>query len=174
MNNSPHSLRPIRFLPLQILRRSEEIHDGRLEEVIGFIAESRRWQRPIVVDCFDYIIMDGHHRFAAAVHFGLFWIPCIIYDYTEVQIVARRSGFDVSPDEIRRRAYAGCLYPSKTTRHIFPNQAWERPEGVWQSIDISLDDLVNPHLSPAHISHLQSMQLPHRPCASYKSRNILR
>lgn len=152
----PGTLRPVFLLPAQILLTCEEIDRNRLDDIKHAIQHSGRWTRPLVVSCFHHVLMDGHHRLAAALELDLFWLPCVVYSYSEVTIVARRPGYNTTPQEIIKRAHTRTLYPTKTTRHIFPDRAFEHPENVWQSISIPLADLKTPYLRiPSYFSSQQ-------------------
>lgn len=78
------------------------------------------WRKPICLEKNHLIIMDGHHRFAAAKYLGLKFVPCELYSYEDVKVGRWREDYEVTPRCIIERGLAGDLYPYKTTDHTFP------------------------------------------------------
>lgn len=63
----------------------EEIVEGRLSDLINKIKREKSVDMPIVVaripNSNKYLIVDGHHRWAALKNMGYKYIPCVIIDY---------------------------------------------------------------------------------------------
>lgn len=112
---------PIVLIETDRLRRHEEHVPSNADHVRGQIMSAGTWTTPIVVEWKDLIVMDGHHRLSVARQAGLTFVPCILADYHTIQVESRRPDIVVTPDEIRRRALSGLLYPPKTTRHHIPS-----------------------------------------------------
>ena len=113
--------RPVELIELRDLSITEETEPEQALTVARMILRTGAWTRPIAVEREHHAIMDGHHRYAAAVMLGLSRIPCVFYRYHEVEVYPRREEEDVRPVEILRRAREMVPYPPKTTRHVFPD-----------------------------------------------------
>ena len=109
----------MRLLPPLALRPTEETRRDRIAEVVALILERQAWTQPICVERRTLAVLDGHHRLAAAIQLGLARVPVQLYDYASVQLGSWRPEITPTLDEVLRRALSGCLYPPKTTRHIF-------------------------------------------------------
>jgi len=63
----------------------EEIVEGRLQDLIEQFKRDNAVDMPIVVAPIPgtnkYLIVDGHHRWAAVKKMGLSYIPCVVIDY---------------------------------------------------------------------------------------------
>ncbi|HEX7935659.1 MAG TPA: ParB N-terminal domain-containing protein [Paraburkholderia sp.] len=110
---------PIRLISTELILPNEHHIEARLLEVIASISGSGRWTTPIVLEQRSLAVMDGHHRLAAAKRLELSRVPCVMLDYAQVTVEARRIGYCVDGEEIVKRARTRMLYPPKTTRHIF-------------------------------------------------------
>jgi hypothetical protein len=106
--------------------RSEDVIPEHVIEVAHSIQACGYWTDPIRVEWSTNIVMDGHHRLAAAVSLSLAYVPCAEYSYSEVDVTSRREEHVVNPASIRSRALAANPYPSKTTKHTFPDSPLTR------------------------------------------------
>jgi hypothetical protein len=113
-------MKDIVLRPVLDLRATEETDPPHADAVASLILRAGVWTTPVCIERETGAVMDGHHRLAAAHRLGLQMIPVVPLTYDQVELQAWRSGFEVSPIEIVRRALAGDLYPPKTTRHLFP------------------------------------------------------
>ena len=113
--------RRIQLLPTEQLLRSEDVIPEHVIEVAHSIQACGYWTDPIRIECSTNVVMDGHHRLAAAVSLSLACVPCAEYSYSEVDVTSRREDHVVNPSSIRSRALAANPYPSKTTKHTFPD-----------------------------------------------------
>lgn len=112
-------LSPVVLIVTEHILPNEEHDEARLREVLASIERCGRWTAPIALERDSFAVMDGHHRLAAARRLALARVPCVLLDYEQVAVVARRPGFRVDGAEIVARARARSLYPPKTTRHVF-------------------------------------------------------
>lgn len=78
------------------------------------------WSVPIKIDAQHHLVMDGQHRMEVASLLGLSVVPCICYQYDEVEVWSLRSSYTVTSDEIIKRSLTGNIYPYKTAKHRFP------------------------------------------------------
>ena len=109
----------IELIPTERILPNEEHDEVRLLEVLDSIERCGRWTAPIALECSSLAVMDGHHRLAAALRLSLPRVPCVLLDYAQVGVQARRPGFQVDAEQIVARSRSRMLYPPKTTRHIF-------------------------------------------------------
>lgn len=110
---------PIHLIATDLILPNEQHIEARLLEVIDSIMRSGRWTEPIVVEKESLAVMDGHHRLAAAKWLALPRVPCLMLDYAQVAVEARRGEYCVDGERIIERSRSRMLYPPKTTRHIF-------------------------------------------------------
>lgn len=108
----------------------EELVDARLRELMDKIRSENAVDMPIVVTPIPgtdkYLIVDGHHRWAAVKALGYRKIPCIIIDYfsQDVKLKTWLPGIigDVKPvlEEVARRGLgvAECRYSVDTSGDI--------------------------------------------------------
>ncbi|AVU36172.1 MULTISPECIES: ParB N-terminal domain-containing protein [Serratia] len=105
-------LDPQRLLP------TEEFIEERVIQIEQDIIREGRWLKPILVERTSLIIMDGHHRREFARRHSLRRVPCLLLDYSQVELSSWRDEFDLHPEEVIARGLQRRLYPAKTTRHV--------------------------------------------------------
>lgn len=98
----------------------EEIVPKRVLEVMELIISEQNWTQPICIERNTHCIMDGHHRYAAALRFGLLCVPVVEFGYDEVLLGSWRTGVSFDPVRVIERALNRRLLPHKSTRHVFP------------------------------------------------------
>lgn len=109
----------IQLVPIGRILPSE-FHDLQHAAALADTLQTDRiWRIPVTLERRSLVIMDGHHRVAAARLLKLKFVPCVLLDYSQVEVDAMRAGYFVTPQEIVRRAQMEDLYPPKTTRHRF-------------------------------------------------------
>lgn len=107
-----HSIAIHRLLP------HEEVSHN---HVIKLVEDIRQMDiiNPILVEKNHMVILDGHHRFAAAKILGLSEVPAHLVDYDSVELLFWKDGAQYTKQEVIERAQKGILFPCKTTRHIY-------------------------------------------------------
>lgn len=109
------------LIPVERLRVHEEIQADLLERIMDQIKEDGYVKRPILVAEDHWVVLDGHHRFAALQALGCRRIPCYVVDYfseaVDLSLWPTAQVKTVSKEEVVRRAKAGTPYTPKTTRH---------------------------------------------------------
>lgn len=115
------NFRSLDLLPLDRVRPTEETDPDRVAALARKIARDGFWTDPLRVEKRHAILMDGHHRLAAAGRLGLVRVPCVAYGYGEVSVESRRPEFRVDPAAVIRRGLERRPFPPKTTRHRFPD-----------------------------------------------------
>lgn len=106
------------LLSPQQLLPTEEFIEERVLQVTRDIIREGFWLEPILVERTSLVIMDGHHRREFARRHSLLWVPCLLLDYSQVELESREAGLDLSPDEVIARGLKRRPYPAKTTRHV--------------------------------------------------------
>jgi hypothetical protein len=106
---------------LSFCRVSEEVIGEDVAELAKKIAAADSWTAPISVERVSGIIMDGNHRWHAAVRLGLTHIPCVLLDYADPRVKVYEWECDelFAIDDIFRVVMGQQVFPYKTTRHIF-------------------------------------------------------
>jgi hypothetical protein len=99
----------------------EEHDNAHADSLVQSINVAGEWTTPIIVDRGTNVILDGHHRFAAADKLGLGLIPAILVDYPdpEISVSSWRSGIEIGCRDVIKAGVSGRLLPSKTSRHAF-------------------------------------------------------
>lgn len=64
----------------------EKINQGHLDELIKDIKETKTLKRPIIVDKYSHIVLDGHHRYFACKAIGCKRIAAYVVDYYDPSI----------------------------------------------------------------------------------------
>jgi hypothetical protein len=106
---------------VEFFRLSEEVIDADVAILAERIAAANTWIAPITVERTTGIIMDGNHRWHAAVMLGLTHLPCILLDYADARVKVYEWEADIPfvIDDIFRHVMSRKVFPYKTTRHIF-------------------------------------------------------
>ncbi len=92
------------LIAIECVLPSEQHDEARLCEVLTRIVRCGRWTAPLALERDSFAVMDGHHRLAAARYLQLARVPCVLLDYEQVTVVARRPGFRGDGAEIVARA----------------------------------------------------------------------
>lgn len=118
------------LLPVKKLKPHERIRRERVEELMRKIREKKAFTKPIIVEENHFVILDGHHRFAALKKMGAKLIPAYLLNYNskEVRVFLRRKEMreKLIKDCILRTALSGKVFPHKTTRHLIK----DRPQRI--------------------------------------------
>ena len=111
----------IALRPLCEVVQSEQVDPANVTMLRESIARAGQWLEPIIVERSQGIVMDGNHRFNAALQLGLKRVPCIQLDYADPRVCVWhwRTGqaFDVA--RIFSTIARGEILAYKTTRHAF-------------------------------------------------------
>lgn len=111
----------IALRPLSEVLQSEHVDPANVAMLRESIVRAGHWLEPIIVECSQGIVMDGNHRYNAALQLGLKRVPCIQLDYTDPRVRVRHwqtgQAFDVA--RIFITIARGEMFAYKTTRHAF-------------------------------------------------------
>jgi len=114
----------VRFelLDVGLLHIHEELQPELLERTTDQIRTDGYLKRPILVADEHFVILDGHHRYAALKALGCRRIPAYVIDYfsdaVELTTWPNAVVKEVRKEEVIRRGLADTPFPPKTTRHI--------------------------------------------------------
>jgi hypothetical protein len=129
----------IELLPLKQIRPVEEYSRPLAENLRSEISITGIWTHPLLVDTRKFALMDGHHRYHAALALKLETVPVILlsYDDPAVSLQSWRPGEVYTPEIVWEICDSGELLPMKSTRHIVSAQLpFSRvPLGQLKSID---------------------------------------
>lgn len=131
-----------RLIPLADLLAHEQLQPKLVRSLAAQIRKAGAVEDPIWVAAGSNVILNGHHRVAALRSLGAARVPAwvIVYDSDLVRVERWQEGPPIDRSEVVRRAAAGQLYPSKTTRHILTVELPRHPT--------PLADLFEPGTSP--------------------------
>ncbi len=110
------------FCNLELLKPIENYVELRKDLVLKKILGDDVWIKPIIVEKENHLVLDGHHRFQAALEIGLKKIPVFYTSYNDKNVIIwslKRTEY-VSKNIVIKRALAGEIYPHKTVKHNFP------------------------------------------------------
>ena len=110
----------IYHVELSLLRHIEGFGKKRVEWLVDKIKKEGIWTAPLCIEKHHYLVMDGQHRMEAAFRLGLVVVPCMLFDYSDVEVWSLRSNHIVSRDLVITRALEDNIYPYKTVKHRFP------------------------------------------------------
>jgi cytidyltransferase-like protein len=138
----------LRMVPLEDLRRYEAHDEAKVARLTTKIEAEGVFFNPISV-VRELIVIDGANRFEALRRLGARRAPCVVYDYSDVDLLgnvhfvnngvttrlsefAREQGERIefprrTPDEIRTAAANGTLIPNGETFHRVPQSIIRLP-----------------------------------------------
>ena len=108
----------------------EEVDGERVDSLVDEIRTAGYFYPPVLVDGTTRVILDGHHRWRAALKLGLSVLPCYCVDYLNdpvIRVISRRPEFEISKNAVIATALARRTYPHKTTRHMYDLPEWIEP-----------------------------------------------
>lgn len=110
----------ISLIPIGMLKPHEATVPEKVLALLLKILKEGRWLQPIIIHNKTFTIMDGHHRYKAALLLGLKLIPCFLLNYEkDVVVCSRRANYIITPNSIIQHSTKNKLYPYKTTKHQF-------------------------------------------------------
>ncbi|HEY8509738.1 MAG TPA: adenylyltransferase/cytidyltransferase family protein [Steroidobacteraceae bacterium] len=138
----------LRMVPVAELRRFEAHDEPKVQRLIAKIREDRVFFNPLSI-VREMIVIDGANRFEALRQMGAKWAPCVVYDYSDVDLLgnvhfinngvktrlsefAREEGERIefprrTPADIRKAAETGELIPNGETFHRVPQSVIRLP-----------------------------------------------
>lgn len=121
------------LLPIDQLREHEEVEADNVDQLRRTLLDEGVVREPVLVARGSWVILNGHHRFAALRALGAQRVPVYLIDYDSGLIRLHRwsAGPEIRKTDVIAMAGRGERYPPKTTRHV-------------------LDVEVPPHPTPLH------------------------
>lgn len=104
------------------LRHIEGFSPKRVEWLTQKILDEGVWTRPLCIERTHLLALDGQHRMEVALRLGLARVPCLLFDYDEVEVWSLRDNHAVSRALVIERSLSGDIYPYKTAKHRFPRE----------------------------------------------------
>lgn len=170
----------LKMVPLDDLRRYEAHDEAKVARLVGTIGAHRVFVNPVSV-VREMIVIDGANRLEALRRLGARHVPCVIYDYSDVDLLgnvhylrngvrtrlsefAREDGERVefprrTPAEIREAVERGLLIPNGETFHRVPQSVIRLP--------IPLDALLSP--TPFNLSEFIDRRIAEGQIRFYQS-----
>jgi len=112
--------RKVELIEVKKLLHIEEFGPKKVINLREKILTDNKWTNPLKIST-DFLVMDGQHRMEVAKSLNLKYVPCLIYDYNEVEVWSLRKNQVVTRDLIIKKAHARDIYPYKTAKHSFPD-----------------------------------------------------
>lgn len=111
----------VSLFPTSLLIPHEEFIQTHLEEVKSGVIVDGLWTRPIIVDYFTGIILDGHHRHQLTIQEELKFVPAVLVNYSSPEIFIHNGDKEGTIDYrlVLNSVDRGMLLPKKFTRHVF-------------------------------------------------------
>ena len=111
----------VSLFPTSLLIPHEEFIQTHLEEVKSGVIVDGFWTRPIIVDYFTGVILDGHHRNQLTLQEELKFVPAVLVNYSSPEIVIHNGDKEGTIDYrvVLNSVDRGLLLPKKFTRHVF-------------------------------------------------------
>ena len=125
----------------------EKVNSAHVDKLRELIKNHKFFTKPIIIDQKTRLIIDGHHRFNAAMALGLSLVPVYEVNYHQKRIKAFKGSLEgslYSKYLIIKRAIARELYESKDTCHVFASKKGSL---------ITLEDAI-PNLKPVSLGKL--------------------
>jgi len=170
----------LHMIPIGDLKRYEAHDEIKVGRLVEKIRAERVFFNPISV-VREMIVIDGANRFEALKRLGAQFAPCVIYDYSELDLLgnvhyvnngvrtrmsefAREEGERIefatrTPAEIRVAAASGQLIPNGETFHRVPQSVIRLPiplDALLSDKEFDLASEIDRRISAGHIRFFQS------------------
>ena len=138
----------LHMVPLEKLRRYEAHDEQKVERLVAKIRAEGAFFNPVSI-VREFIVIDGANRFEALRRLGARQVPCVVYDYSDIDLLgnvhflnngsrtrlsefAREQGERIefprrTPDDIRAAVDKGELIPNGETFHRVPQSVIRLP-----------------------------------------------
>lgn len=117
------------LLPIDQLREHEEVEAADVAKLTTALLAEGVVREPLLVARGTFVILNGHHRFAALRALGAARVPVFLIDYEHGPIRLHRwsPGPGLHKTDVIRMAARGERYPPKTTRHVLDVEVPSHP-----------------------------------------------
>jgi len=114
-------------VPVAWLKPHEQIvHRERVDALVDAVVRWDAFRKPLLVDRESGSILDGHHRYYAALEMGLERVPAALVDYLEDESIrvdvwpGGDHGVEtISKEDVIQMCLSADVFPPKTSRHTF-------------------------------------------------------
>lgn len=115
----PLSLPLISAIDIALLKPHEAFDPVHVNNLVRIINFDNVWTSFVLIDLSRFIILDGHHRFAAAKLLGLRRVPCFCVDYDDDSVIVEswRADLQVTKGDVVHAAVTNSLMEIKTSKH---------------------------------------------------------
>jgi cytidyltransferase-like protein len=170
----------LRMVALNTLKIYEAHDEAKVERLLAKMRAERVFFNPISI-VREGIVIDGANRLEALTRLGVTAVPCVIYDYTDVDLLgnvhflnngvrtrlsefAREEGERIefrrrTPAEIRAAAESGPLIPNGETFHRVPQSVIRLPiplDALIAETPFDLDAFIDRRIQEGQIRFYQS------------------
>lgn len=130
--------REVHLVAANLIRPHEKTTRQHVDLIAHALLSDEIVREPLLVGRKTYVLLDGHHRFAALKNLGFIQVPvCFLDEATEIKdVVGRRPEIAISHSIVVEMAERGELFPPKTSRYF--------PVPSIGSIDFPLAGLMAP------------------------------
>jgi cytidyltransferase-like protein len=170
----------LRLVPIGDLKRYEAHDDAKVARLVAKITTDRVFFNPISI-VREMIVIDGANRLEALRQLGARGVPCVIYDYSDIDLLgnvhyinhgirtrlsefAREEGERIefprrTPADIRAAVESGQLIPNGETFHRLPQSVIRLPvplEALTSETPFDLAEEVDRRIRSGQIRYFQS------------------
>lgn len=170
----------LRMIPVAELRRFEAHDEAKVARLVEKIRAEETFFNPISV-VREMIVIDGANRFEALRRIGAKFVPCVVYDYSEIDLLGnvhflnngnrtrlsefcREQGERVefprrTPADIVAAAQSGQLVPNGETFHRVPQSVIRLPiplRGLTSDTPLDLAAFVDERIRTGRVRFYQS------------------
>lgn len=119
LENQYDNIKEVQLVDVKSLLDIEEHIISRKDDLKNKILHEKVWNKPIIVEKNNKLVLDGHHRFNLAKEIGLSQIPAILVDYDDIEVWSLKDSEEVTKELVMSRVKKNNIYPNKTVKHKF-------------------------------------------------------
>lgn len=141
------------LVPIERLKPHEAIDEAGVRAIVSDLHHRRIFREPIWVARGSYVILNGHHRWAAMRAIGAHRIPAWVFDYFDdetIHLDRWTPGEPISKDEVVQAGESGRLFPQKTTRHRLTTELPHHDVPLSALVDGAYRRTLTAHPVPGH------------------------
>jgi L-serine kinase (ADP) len=138
------------LLPIGQLREHEEVQAENVAQLQRALLEEGMVREPVLVARGSWVILNGHHRYAALRALGAQFVPVYLIDYESGPIRLHRwsPGPEIRKTDVIAMAGRGERYPPKTTRHVLDVEIPPHPTPI-EELGVATRSRPGPRRTPS-------------------------
>jgi len=112
----------LKLAELSELLPHEKVNEAHVTGLVVSIEKQQKFTTPVIIDKKTKLIIDGHHRYNAAIRLGLKIIPVYEVNYLQPRIIVQNGAVQnsyLSKKYVYQKAKEKNLLASKATIHLF-------------------------------------------------------